>query len=232
MDEKATILIIDDELQIRRFLRIGLEAQGYTVVEAPAGKEGLYQAAICRPSAIILDLGLPDMDGSEVLVQVRQWSSVPVIILSVRNDEAEKIACFDSGADDYVVKPFAMGEFLARLRGARRRALLTQDEPLFVNGELKVDMVNRVVTIRGSQVQLSPTEYQLLTYFVKYAGKVLTHRQIMKEIWGPYYENESQSLRVYIRQLRRKLESDPAHPELIKTESGVGYRMVLLSGNP
>jgi two-component system KDP operon response regulator KdpE len=221
-----TILIIDDEIGIRRFLRIGLEAHSYSIIEASSGKEGLYLATVKRPSAVILDLGLPDMDGQEVLRQLRQWSSIPVLILSVRNEETEKISCFDNGADDYIVKPFAMGEFLARLRSALRRQVLP-DEPLFVNGELTVDIPNRNVLVRGTPIQLSPTEYDLLILFVKNAGKVLTHRQIMKEIWGPSNAAESQSLRVYIRQLRKKLEVDPAHPMLLKTEQGIGYRMVL-----
>jgi two-component system KDP operon response regulator KdpE len=230
MPSKPTVLIVDDELQIRRFLRIGLEAENYAVIEASTGKDGVYQAAVNRPAAMILDLGLPDMDGRDVLVKLRQWSSIPVIILSVRNDEAEKIACFDAGADDYVTKPFAMGEFLARLRSGVRRAQFVHDEPIFRNGDLVVDIANRVVSVRGEPVQLSPTEYDLLLLFVKHPGKVLTHRQIMKEIWGPYHESESPSLRVYIRHLRKKLETDPAHPTLITTEPGVGYRLALQAG--
>ncbi len=227
MEAGSTILIVDDEIQIRRFLRIGLEAQHYSVVEASTGKEGLYKATVNLPAAMILDLGLPDIDGQDVLNQLRQWSKIPVLILSVRNDEMEKISCFDNGADDYVVKPFAMGEFLARLRSALRKSETLPDEPIFNNGELTVDIPNRLVRVSGKQIQLSPTEYDLLMLFVRHAGKVLTQHQIMKEIWGHYYSHESQSLRVYIRQLRKKLEIDPAHPVLIKTEQGVGYRMCL-----
>ena len=220
----STILIVDDELQIRRFLRIGLEAQGHTVIEAGSGKDGVYQAAVKRPSCVILDLGLPDMDGQEVLRQIRSWSTMPVMILSVRNDEAEKISCFDTGADDYIVKPFAMGEFLARLRTILRR-VVSLDEPVVAIGNVRVDIANRLITFKNAPVELTPTEYDLLLLFVKHLGKVLTHRQIIKEIWGPYATSESQSLRVYVRQLRKKLENDPAHPELFRTEQGVGYRM-------
>jgi len=222
-----TVLIIDDELQIRRFLRIGLEAEGYTVVEAATGKDGIYQTAVSRAVAIILDLGLPDMDGQKVLHQVRQWNSVPVLILSVRNDESEKIACFDNGADDYIIKPFSMGEFMARMRSALRRAQKNPDEPIFRNGDLCIDFAKRLVTVGGKYVQLSPTEYDLLKLLAYQSGKVLTHRQIMQEIWGPFYEKESQSLRVFIRLLRKKLEQDPAQPTLIMTIPGVGYRMPL-----
>jgi two-component system, OmpR family, KDP operon response regulator KdpE len=220
-----TVLIIDDELQIRRFLRIGLEAEGYNVVEAATGKDGIYQAAVSREVVIILDLGLPDMDGQKVLHQVRQWNSVPILILSVRNDESEKIACFDNGADDYIVKPFSMGEFMARMRSALRRAQKNLDDPVFRNGSLCIDFAKRLVTVDERYVQLSPTEYDLLKLFACQSGKVLTHRQIMQEIWGPFYEKESQSLRVFIRLLRKKLEVDPGHPTLIMTIPGVGYRM-------
>jgi two-component system KDP operon response regulator KdpE len=228
MGDQQTILIIDDELQIRRFLRFSLEANDYQVLEACNGKEGLYLAAMQRPDLIILDLGLPDIDGKEVLQQIRQWSKIPVIVLSVRSDENEKVTCFNFGADDYVTKPFSTMELCARLRVALRHANKEIEDPVFVNGTLSVDLVNRVVKINSLTIQLSPTEYDLLIYFIKNAGKVLTHRMIMKEIWGPHRTEESHYLRVYMRQIRRKLESDPSQPTLFITEPGVGYRMVVL----
>jgi two-component system, OmpR family, KDP operon response regulator KdpE len=226
MAEGKKILIIDDELQIRRFLRVSLAANGYQVLEAPTGKEGIYKAATDHPDAIVLDLGLPDMDGSAVLKQVREWSMVPVIILSVRDDEKGKVAALDAGADDYVVKPFGVNELIARLRVALRHGREGAEEVKeFQNGDLFVDLVNRIVKVGGSPVKLTATEYSLLFQFVKNAGKVLTHRHLMKEIWGPYREDETQYLRVYIAQLRKKLETDPSRPKLFITESGVGYRM-------
>jgi two-component system KDP operon response regulator KdpE len=228
MNDRPTILVIDDETQIRRFLRISLEANNYNVIEANCGNDGVYQAAMNRPDMIILDLGLPDMTGNEVLKKIREWSSVPVLILSVQNEESEKIAAFDTGADDYVTKPFAMGELLARVRVALRHAQPSQESHEFRNGHLFIDMLNRVVKVGDNPVQLSPTEYDLLLLFVKHAGKVITHRQIMKEIWGPYRVDETQNLRVYMTQLRKKLELDPSHPVLFATESGVGYRMLLI----
>ena len=226
MAEGKRILIIDDELQIRRFLKVTLEANGYHVLEAPTAKEGIYKAATDRPDAIVLDLGLPDMDGMAVLKQVREWSTVPVIILSVRDDEKGKVAALDAGADDYVVKPFGVNELIARLRVALRHGREGSDEVKeFQNGDLFVDLVNRIVKVSGSPVKLTATEYSLLIQFVKNAGKVLTHRHLMKEIWGPYREDETQYLRVYIAQLRKKLETDPGRPKLFITESGVGYRM-------
>jgi two-component system KDP operon response regulator KdpE len=223
------VLIIDDELQIRRFLRIGLEAEGYSVAEASTGKDGIYQAAVSRPVAMILDLGLPDMDGQKVLHQIRQWNTAPILILSVRNEEAEKISCFDDGADDYITKPFAMGEFMARLRSSIRRSRKPSGEPIFRNGHLSIDFAKRMVMVNNTYVQLSPTEYDLLRLFTSQCGKVLTHRQITQEIWGPFYEKESQSLRVFIRQIRKKIEIDPSEPQLLTTIPGVGYRMPVLS---
>jgi two-component system KDP operon response regulator KdpE len=233
MAEGKRILIIDDELQIRRFLRVTLEANGYRVLEAPTAKEGIYKAATDRPDAIVLDLGLPDMDGGSVLTQVREWSAVPVIILSVRDDEKGKVAALDAGADDYVVKPFGVNELVARLRVALRRGREGAEEITeFRNCNLHVDLVNRVVKLGGSPVKLTATEYSLLLQFVKNAGKVLTHRHLMKEIWGPYREDETQYLRVYIAQLRKKLEADPSRPTLLVTESGVGYRMPVVDATP
>lgn len=222
------ILVIDDEVQIRRLLRVSLEAAGYRIVEADTGQDGIVQAAMSRPNLIILDLGLPDLSGLEVLHQIRAWSTTPVIVLSVQDGEQDKIAALDGGADDYVTKPFTMGELLARLRVAARHALPLPEAHEFHNGPLHVDFVHRQVFFETTPVKLTATEYNLLLLFVKHAGKVLTHRQILKEIWGPHMIEQTQYLRVYMGQLRKKLEPDPAQPRLFQTESGVGYRMVLL----
>jgi two-component system, OmpR family, KDP operon response regulator KdpE len=222
------ILVIDDELQIRRFLRVVLEANGYSIIEASTGKDGVYKTTTEHPDSIILDLGLPDMDGSAVLKQIREWSAVPIIILSVRDDEKGKVAALDAGADDYVVKPFGVNELIARLRVALRHGREGAEEiKEFHNGGLQVDLVNRIVKVNGSPVKLTATEYSLLIQFVKHAGRVLTHRHLMKEIWGPFREDETQYLRVYMAALRKKLEADPGRPKLFVTESGVGYRMLV-----
>jgi two-component system, OmpR family, KDP operon response regulator KdpE len=229
MTEGKRILVVDDELQIRRLLRITLEANGFSVFEAATGKEGIYKAAADRPDVVVLDLGLPDMKGIDVLKQVREWSGVPVIILSVRDDEKGKVAALDAGADDYVVKPFGTAELVARLNVALRHGREGAEEIReFKNGNLYVDLVGRIVKNGGAPVKLTATEYALLLRFVNNAGKVLTHRQLMKEIWGPYREDETQYLRVYMAQLRKKLETDPSRPNLFVTEAGVGYRMQLL----
>lgn len=225
---ESVILIIDDEAQIRRFLRVSLEAAGYRVVEAANGQDGVVQAAMSRPDVVILDLGLPDMSGNEVLAKIREWSAVPVIVLSVQDAEQDKIAALDAGADDYVTKPFGMGELLARLRVATRHAQPVPESPEFRNGHLDVDFVHRLVTVNDQPVKLTATEYNLLLLFIKHAGKVLTHRQILKEIWGPHTVEQTQYLRVYMAQLRKKLELDPNQPQLFITESGVGYRMTLI----
>lgn len=222
------ILIIDDEIQIRRFLRVSLEAAGYRTVEAATGAEGVTQAAMCRPSFIILDLGLPDLNGLEVLKRIREWSHVPVLVLSVQDAEQEKIAALDAGADDYVTKPFSVGELLARLRVANRHAQPVQDTQEFRIGHLHVDLVHRLVHVNEQPVKLTAIEYDLLLLFIRHVGKVLTHRQILREIWGPHAVEETQYLRIYMAQLRKKLELDPSHPQLFLTESGVGYRMALL----
>jgi two-component system KDP operon response regulator KdpE len=223
-----TILIIDDEIQIRRFLRVSLEAAGYRTVEAATGEEGVTQAAMCRPTFIILDLGLPDRNGLEVLKRIREWSRVPVLVLSVQDAEQDKIAALDAGADDYVTKPFSVGELLARLRVAQRHAQPVPDAQEFRNGHLHVDLVHRIVKASEQQVKLTAIEYDLLLLFIRHAGKVLTHRQILREVWGPHAVEETQYLRIYMAQLRKKLEQNPSQPELFLTESGVGYRMALL----
>lgn len=223
---KPLALVIDDELQIRRLLRACLEGNGYRVTEAPTGQEGIAEAAQHPPDIVILDLGLPDMDGVAVLKRLREWSRVPVVVLSVRDREDDKIAALDGGADDYITKPFSTGELMARLRVAQRHVMPSGESPLFHAGDLEMDLTARVVRLKGKEVKLTATEYSLLRLFVQHPGKVLTHRQILKEVWGPNYVEHTHYLRVYIAHLREKLEADPANPRLIVTESGVGYRLV------
>jgi two-component system KDP operon response regulator KdpE len=223
---KSTALVIDDELQMRRLLRVCLEANGYRVSEAATGKDGIAEAAQHPPDVVILDLGLPDMEGVVVLKRLREWSRVPVVVLSVRDREEDKIAALDAGADDYVTKPFSSGELLARLRVAQRHAAPTSETTVFRSGQLEVDMAARVVKLKGKEVKLTATEYSLLRLFVQHAGKVLTHRQILREVWGPNYVEQTHYLRVYLAHLREKLEANPAQPELLTTEPGVGYRLV------
>ena len=223
---KPTALVIDDELQIRRLLRVCLEANGYRVTEAATGKEGIAEAAQRPPDVIILDLGLPDMEGIAVLQRLREWSHVPIVVLSVRDREEDKIAVLDKGADDYVTKPFSSGELLARLRVAQRHAAPTSDTTVFRSGPLEVDLAARIVKRQGEEVKLTATEYSLLRLFVQHAGKVLTHHQILREVWGPNYVEQTHYLRVYLAHLREKLEANPAQPELLITEPGVGYRLM------
>ena len=226
-DDKLTVaLVIDDEVQIRRLLRLTLEAHGYRVFEAATGQEGLLEAAQRRPEIVLLDLGLPDLDGVTVLKRLREWSRVPVVVLSVREREEDKIAALDAGADDYVTKPFATGELLARLRVAQRRSQPVPEESVFRSGDVEVDLARRVVLRKGKEVKLTATEYSLLALFVRHAGRVLTHRQLLKEVWGPNAIGQTHYLRVYVAHLREKLEADPNKSELIVTESGVGYRLV------
>ncbi|MHB8625803.1 MAG: response regulator [Aggregatilineales bacterium] len=227
-DDKPVALIIDDEHSIRRFLTISLEANGYRVHEAKTGADSLAQFATLRPDVLLLDLGLPDMDGLDVLRQLREWSSAPVIVLSVRDADSEKIAALDAGADDYLTKPFSVGELLARLRVALRHRQPTPDTALFQSGALTVDMTRRAVTVKGEPVKLTPTEYALLRLLIQHAGRVLTHPQLLREVWGPAYVTETHYLRVYMAQLRQKLEADPANPTILLTEPGVGYRLIEL----
>jgi len=219
------VLIIDDEIQIRRLLRVTLEGNGYRVFEAASGQEGLVEAAQRRPDIVVLDLGLPDMDGLTVLQRLREWSEAPVLVLSVREGEEDKVGALDCGADDYMNKPFSTAELLARLRAARRRAQPVADNAVFHSGSLQVDLSGRLVTLKGKEIKLTPTEYSLLRLLVRNAGKVVTHRQILKEVWGPNYAEQTHYLRVYMAHLRGKLETDPSRPELLLTEPGVGYRM-------
>jgi two-component system KDP operon response regulator KdpE len=224
MSEGLLALIVDDEIQIRRFLRVSLEANAYRVQEAETGQEALNLAAQIRPDVMILDLGLPDMSGIDVLERLREWSRVPVIVLSVLNADKDKIIALDRGADDYLTKPFSMGELLARLRVALRHVQPQSETPIFTSGQLSVDFARRIVTINGEPVKLTPTEYALLRLFIQHRGKVLTHRQILREVWGPEYVEETHYLRVYMAQLRQKLEVDSSRPKLLLTEPGVGYR--------
>jgi two-component system KDP operon response regulator KdpE len=222
----ATALVIDDEPQIRRLLRVTLEANGYAVLDSATGQDGLAQAAQRRPDVVLLDLGLPDLDGVAVLKRLREWSAVPVIILTVRDREDDKIKALDAGADDYVTKPFGAGELLARLRAALRHNRGQGGEAVFHSNHLEIDLASRVVLKQGVEVKLTPTEYALLRLFVTHAGKVLTHRQLLSEVWGPKAINQSQYLRVHIAHLREKLEEDPSQPKLIITEPAIGYRLV------
>jgi two-component system KDP operon response regulator KdpE len=219
------VLVVDDENAIRRFLRAALNAQGYVVSEATNGWEAINAVIDHRPDIIILDLGLPDFDGVEVTRRLREWSQIPIIILSVREQEIEKISALDAGADDYLTKPFSSGELMARIRVAIRRSVQPAGQPVLQVGGLQVDQAKRLVTVDENEVTLTPTEYDLLHLLIQNAGKVLTHRQLLYKVWGPGYESEPHLLRVNISNLRRKIESDPARPRYIVTEPGVGYRL-------
>jgi two-component system KDP operon response regulator KdpE len=225
-EQPVRVLIVDDEPQIRRFLRATMIAHGYQILEAAQGRDALVKAATDRPDLIILDLGLPDMDGNEVISSIREWSKIPIIVLSVRGGEKDKIDALDRGADDYVTKPFSAGELLARVRAALRHQLQSEvEEPVFTTGGLVVDLARRVVTVDGREVKLTPKEYELMRHLVIHAGKVLTHQYLLREVWGPTYMGETHYLRVYIGTLRGKIESDSARPQYILTEPGVGYRL-------
>jgi two-component system KDP operon response regulator KdpE len=219
------VLVVDDEPAVRRYLRTALRSHGYAVFEAANGQEGLTGAVLHRPDLVILDLGLPDLDGVQVTRHLREWSQTPIIILSVRGQEADKVAALDAGADDYLTKPFGIGELLARMRVAARRAAPSAADPVFVEGDLTVDLSRRLVTMGGREVALTPTEYDLLRVLVTHAGKVLTHQQLLRQVWGGGYEQEQHLLRVNISNLRRKLEPDVTRPRYIQTEPGVGYRL-------
>lgn len=225
---EVTVLIIEDEPEIRRFLRTTLPAHGFRLYEAATGKDGLTEAQARNPDLILLDLGLPDLDGGEVIRQIREWTATPIIVLSARDQEQVKVAALDLGADDYVTKPFGVDELLARIRAALRHASRSASdvgESVFTLGDLKVDLGRRQVFVSAKEIHLTPIEYKLLTTLIRYAGKVMTHRQLLKEVWGPLHVEEGHYLRVYMRQLRNKLEKTPAHPRYLVTELGVGYRL-------
>ena len=219
------VLVVDDERAIRRFLRTSLVANGYVVFEAVNGAEALEAVVRDRPDVMILDLGLPDVDGTQVTARLREWSRIPIIVLSVRDQEADKIAALDAGADDYLTKPFGVGELMARMRVVLRRIAHPESEPVFATRGLVVDLAHRLVRVRGQDVQLTPTEYDLLRALVAHAGKVLTHQQLLRQVWGLGYESERHLLRVNISNLRQKIERNSARPEYIITEPGVGYRL-------
>jgi two-component system KDP operon response regulator KdpE len=225
MKARRVALIIDDEKQIRRLLRLALEGAEHQVFEAETGQAGLEEIAYRRPDIVLLDLGLPDMDGLKVLRRLREWSDVPVLILSVRDEPDEKVAALDAGADDYVTKPFDTAELLARVRAAQRRSLTETGEPVFTSGPLCVDFAARQVRLNDVEVKLTPTEYSLLRVLVQNAGKVVTHRQLLRTVWGEKAESQAQYLRVYVTHLRKKLEPHGDTPSLIKTEVGIGYRL-------
>jgi two-component system, OmpR family, KDP operon response regulator KdpE len=225
-EQPIRVLVVDDEPQIRRLLRVSLTAKGYHLIEAGTGEQALTRAATEHPDLVVLDLGLPDMDGQEVVRRLREWTTVPIIVLSVRDRENDKVEAFDRGADDYVTKPFGMSELMARMRAALRHRLQAETrDPVFCSGALVVDLVRRLVTVAGREIKLTPKQYDLLRVLVAHAGKVLTHQQLLRQVWGPGYSEESQYLRVYVGQLRQKIEPDPTRPSYILTEPGVGYRL-------
>lgn len=224
-DTQVRILIVDDERPIRRFLTTSLTAHGYLVFEATDGPDALNAVINYRPDLVILDLGLPTLDGVQVTQRLREWSQLPIIVLSIRNHENDKIAALDAGADDYLTKPFSIGEMLARIRVALRRAAIPAGEPVFTTGNLLVDQARRLVAIDGQEVHLTPTEFDLLRVFVLNVDKVLTHHYLLYKVWGAGYNDDSHMLRVNIHNLRRKLEPDPSRPIYILTEPGVGYRL-------
>jgi two-component system KDP operon response regulator KdpE len=228
--EKELILLIEDEPQMRRFLRVTLQGHGYRLIEATSGQEGLMEGATRNPDVVLLDLGLPDMDGIEVAKRFREWSELPIIVISAREQEEDKVKALDAGADDYLTKPFGVDELLARLRVALRHSAMRRagrKEAVFVVDDLRIDLSSRQVLLKEKEIHLTPLEYRLLVVLVNHAGKVVTHTQLLKEVWGPAYGNQQQYLHVYMAQLRRKLETDPARPRLLINEPGVGYRLKL-----
>ena len=227
-EDKELILLIEDEPQMRRFLRITLQAHGYRLVEAATAQDGLMQATTRNPDIVLLDLGLPDLDGLEVTRRLREWTQTPIIVISAREQEQDKVKALDAGADDYLTKPFNAGELMARIRVALRHAARSgadQQEPVFTFDNLRVDLAKRQIFVNSEEVHLTPIEYKLLVTLIRHAGKVITHTQLLKEVWGPAHVNEVQYLRVYMTQLRHKLESDPARPRFLINEPGIGYRL-------
>ncbi len=225
MNDQLRIIVVDDEIEIRRFLRASLTAHGNTVFEAACGQDALRLAVDQRPDLLILDLGLPDIDGVEVTRRIREWSHLPIIILSVRNQERDKIEALDAGADDYLTKPFGVGELLARIRVVMRRVVTPEGVPLYKVRELEIDLARHRVTLAGQEIGLTPTEFDLLKTLAQNAGKVMTHRQLIHLVWGSTYEDEDRLLRVNIANLRKKIEPNPARPVYLQTELGVGYRL-------
>jgi two-component system KDP operon response regulator KdpE len=223
---QLTVLVIDDEVQIRRFLRLTLEAEGYRVQEADTGQLGLGEAAACQPDGIVLDLGLPDLEGTDVVRRLREWSQTPVLVLTVRDSEEQKIAALDAGADDYLTKPFSSRELLARLRAVLRRSQPAHEPAIVAFGDIEVDLAARIVRRAGAEVKLTAKEYALLRLLVQHRGRVVIHRQILRELWGPHAEESTHYLRVQMTHLRKKLEADPHQPRHLKTEAGIGYRLV------
>jgi len=224
------VVLIEDEPQIRRFLRATLTGQGYRLFEAPTGADGLVEVGSRQPDVVIIDLGLPDMDGLDVIRRLREWTTVPIIVLSARGQERDKVTALDAGADDYVSKPFGASELLARIRVALRHtagASHEGDEAAFRVGELQVDLLRRHVAVGGTEVRLTPTEYKLLTTLIRHAGKVVTHQQLLREVWGPAHTDQAHYVRIYMAHLRHKLEAEPARPRYLQTEPGVGYRLAV-----
>lgn len=222
------VVLIEDELQIRRFLRATLAGQGYRLFEATTGADGLIEVASRQPDVVIVDLGLPDMDGLDVIRRMREWTAVPVIVLSARGQERDKVTALDAGADDYVSKPFGAGELLARIRVALRHTAGASHEgeaAAFKVGDLEIDQLRRHVTMRGAEIKLTPIEYKLLTTLVRHAGKVVTHQQLLRDVWGPSHDDQAHYVRVYMAHLRHKIEAEPARPRYLLTEPGVGYRL-------
>ena len=227
MNEKATALVIDDEQQIRKLLRVLLEQEQYRAFESDSGRHGLSEIALRRPNVVLLDLGLPDIDGLAVLERLRQWSKVPVLVLSVRDGPEDKVSALDAGADDYVTKPFEATELLARLRAIQRRASVGAEDARFEAGPLTIDFNSHTVAVEGREIKLTATEYALLKLLALHAGKVVTQKQLLREIWGPNAEKQSQYLRVYMMHLRKKIEMPEGSEKLLRTESGIGYRLVI-----
>jgi two-component system, OmpR family, KDP operon response regulator KdpE len=227
-DPKPSVLVVEDEAPMRKFVHVSLEAQGYRVLDAETGKQGLELAAAHVPDLVLLDLGLPDMDGLEFAKRLREWGSMPIVILSARSDEEQKVRALDEGADDYLTKPFGAGELMARIRVALRHGARARDGAgslARIGDEIEIDLVKRLVHVRGEEVHLTPIEYKLLVILVKHAGMVVTHRHLLEQVWGPGHAHQMQYLRVYMTQLRRKLEKNPARPKYLTTEPGVGYRL-------
>jgi len=220
------ILVVDDEPQIQKLLKVSLGAHGYEIEEALTGEDGIRRAALIKPDLLIVDLGLPDMDGKAVVQAIRSWSSTPIIVLTARDQEREKIEALDVGADDYVTKPFSVGELMARMRVSLRRAASPEHEPVLQCGDLTIDLVQRRVSVGEREIKLTPTEYELLKILAQFRGRVVTHKQLLKAVWGNNYDDDTHYIRVYIGQLRRKIEADPTQPRYITTESGIGYRMM------